>query len=82
MVTLLSNGQAMTTTDLVAHLPDLAGQPYAIGCVYGSFASRPAFSGEQRPLANTGGVSDPAQLIRQAVQTISKTTLGANCLNI
>jgi len=28
-VTLLSNGQAMTSYELVAHLPDLAGQPNA-----------------------------------------------------
>jgi len=59
----------MTTTDLVAHLPDLAGQPYA------SDVLRFLLRLDRRFRENNGhwllraGVSDPAQLIRQAVQT-------------
>lgn len=67
-VTLLSNGQAMTIDELVAHLPDLAGQPNA------SEVLRLLLRLDRRFRENEGrwilraDVSDPAQRIRQAAQ--------------
>ena len=73
VVTLLSSGQAMTATDLVSHLPDLAGQSYA------SDVLRLLLRLDRRFRENNGrwilrdGVCDPSQQILQSAQIYFQT---------
>ncbi|TRZ50181.1 hypothetical protein D4S03_07180 [bacterium] len=68
VVTLLSGGQAMTDTELAAHIPDLAGQ------LHGADVLRLLLRLDRRFREYEGrwllreGVSDPSQQIRQAAQ--------------
>lgn len=73
VVTLLSNGQAMNTTDLAAHLPDLAGQPYASDVLRLLLRLDRRFRESKGRWILRDGVSDPSQQILQSAQRYFQT---------
>jgi hypothetical protein len=68
VVTLLSGGQAMTDAELAAHIPDLAGQPHGPAVVRLLLRLDRRFRQHEGRWLLRAGVSDPNQVIRQALQ--------------
>jgi hypothetical protein len=68
VVTLLSGGQAMTDAELAAHIPDLAGQPHGPTVVRLLLRLDRRFGQHEGRWLLRAGVSDPNQVIRQALQ--------------
>jgi hypothetical protein len=68
VVTLLSGGQAMTDAELAAHIPDLAGQPHGPAILRLLLRLDRRFRQHEGHWLLRAGVSDPNQVIRQALQ--------------
>ena len=63
VVALLSDGQAMTTIDLAAHLPNLAGKPYATDVLRLLLRLDRRFRESKGKWILRAGVCDPSQQI-------------------
>jgi len=69
VVTLLSNGQAMTEAELAAHIPDLAGQPHGPAVLRLLLRLDRRFRQHEGRWLLRAGVSGPGKLIRVALQS-------------
>ena len=73
VVTLLSSGQALTDSELAAHIPNLAGQPNGAAVLRLLLRLDRRFREHEGHWLLREGISDPSQQILQALQDYFKS---------